>query len=305
MSAMFRDEQARARIEAAYERFRARAPEGEDRTLKTRFGDTHALVAGREGAPPMVLLHGALASSAHVLPEVAPLLERFRVHAVDVIGQSVKSADTRLKLDGADYGEWLVDVLDGLGLPRAHLYGVSWGGFVARKLAEVAPDRIDRLALLVPAGFVGGPVWRGFTEVAMPLAMYRMFPSDARLRRFVSAIMSPPLDDAWIEWFAEVLRSYRLDMRVPPLATDAMLTGFARPTLVIGAAHDLSFPGAALIARAKTLLPHAETELLEDSRHSPPMTEAYRQRLCDRVARFLLAEAATTSISGDVSRAPS
>ncbi len=60
------------------------------------------------GATLLVVLHGALASSAHVLGELAPLLERFRVHAVDIVGH-----------------EWLVDVLDGLALARPHVVGVS------------------------------------------------------------------------------------------------------------------------------------------------------------------------------------
>src|SRR5262249_60562728 len=115
-------------------------------------------------------------SSAHATAELGPLLERHCVYAPDVIGQSVKSADARVALDGPAYGEWLVDVLDGLGLERPLVYGVSWGGFASLKLAAFAPTRIDKLVLLVPAGIVSGSAWQGLTQVGLPLMLYRMFP---------------------------------------------------------------------------------------------------------------------------------
>jgi hypothetical protein len=51
-----------------------------------------------------------------MLSGFAPLLGSFRVYAPDIIGQSVKSADARLPLEGPACGQWLVDVLDALGL---------------------------------------------------------------------------------------------------------------------------------------------------------------------------------------------
>jgi 2-hydroxy-6-oxonona-2,4-dienedioate hydrolase len=287
VSTIFQNEQARSIIENAYERFRARIGVAtESTTVTTRFGSTHVLCAGPRHAPPLVVVHGALASSAHVLGELGPLLERFRVYAPDVIGQSVKSADTRVALDGPDYAHWLSDVLDGLHLQRAHVYGVSWGGFVATRLAQYAPERIDRLVLLVPAGIVSGPAWKGFTRVGLPLALYRAFPSRARLVRFASAVLTT-LDDAWVDYLGEAFRSYKLDIRVPPLAKPEQLAHFQRPTLVFGASDDLSFPGAPLLARARQLWPQAETELLEGSRHAPPTDAAFKQRLGEHISAFL------------------
>ncbi|WP_437331548.1 alpha/beta fold hydrolase [Sorangium sp. So ce394] len=291
-SIIFRSPEARARIATWFERFREKAPvPTRAREVSTRFGATHVLVAGPEHAPPLVCVHGAMASSAHLLPELGPLLARFRVYAVDVIGQSVKSADVRVPVEGPAYAEWLTDVLDALGLPRAHLLGVSWGGFVALRMAEVAPARIDRLVLIVPGGVVSGPVWQGLTRVAIPMALYRAFPSEDRLARLVSGLFTTQ-DAMWGPYFGDAVRSYRLDMRIPPLATPEALAGFTRPALVFGADDDVSFPGAKLLARAKVLLPRAETELLEGCRHSPPTDDAFRARLGGRIARFLEPDAA-------------
>ncbi|WP_437923157.1 alpha/beta hydrolase [Sorangium sp. So ce291] len=299
-SIMFESPEARARIAAWYERFRGRLTfPTESREVATRFGATHLLVAGPEHAPPLVCLHGALASSAHLMGELGSLVQRFRVYAVDVIGQSVKSSDVRVRPDGPAYAEWLTDVLDALGLARAHVLGVSWGGLVALRMAEFAPARIDRLVLIVPGGLVTGSVWQGMVRVGIPMALYRAFPSEKRLARVVAGMFSNQ-DDAWIPYIGDALRSYRLDFRLPPLATPETLAAFTRPALVFGADEDVQFPGAKLIARAKVLMPRAETELLEGCRHSPPTDDAFRARLGARIARFLGPDAASPLASPGV-----
>ncbi|NUP14435.1 MAG: alpha/beta hydrolase [Polyangiaceae bacterium] len=286
MSVVFRNAEARSKIEAAYERFRARLPETSSRMVKTRKGETHVLRAGNRSGPPLLLVHGAIASSAHATVELGPLLDRYDVHAVDVIGQSVKSADDRLVLEGTECGDWLTDVLDGLELERPHVYGISWGGFLSRKLAERSPHRIDHLVLLVPAGFVNGSFWAGFKNVYWPMTMYRKFPSPERLERFTRA-MTSTFDPMWNEYFGEALLAYNMDMRFPPLAKPEDLAAFKRPTLVFGADQDYSFPGDKLIARVKAVLPHAEVELIENCRHAPPTDAVFRKKMADRIGAFL------------------
>lgn len=289
MTTMFRDERAKTTVEGWYDRFRARLPPTESRTVKTRAGDTHVLVGGPEGAPSVVMLHGALASSAHVLRELAPLLGHFRVYAVDVVGQSVKSADARPSVTNNEYGEWLADVLDALSLPRALIVGVSWGGFVAIRLAAHAPERIGKLVLLVPAGVVSGPAWAGFAKMGLPLLVYRLFPSERARDRLLRHLMTST-DDDWATYLGDAFRAYSLDIRVPALARPEELARLTAPTMVVAADQDLSFPGKALLARARTLFPSlVEEELLADCRHCPPTNDAFRAWLSGRVADFLLA----------------
>lgn len=290
MKSAFRGEQAKAVLSQWFDRFRDRLKvPTESRTVKTRFGDTHVLVGGPEGAPNLVLLHGALASSAHVLSELAPLLERFRIHAVDIVGQSVKSADARPSVTNNEYGEWLKDVLDGLSLERTHVVGVSWGGFVAIRLAAYAPERIQRLALLVPAGMVNGSHWEGFTKVGLPMMLYRMSPTKQRLEAFVRHMLTTT-DDDWVPYLGDALRSFNMDMRVPALAKPEEFARLKAPTLVLGADLDVSFPGQRLLARAPELFSTlADTELIKDCRHCPPTTDTFRHWLSERISGFLLA----------------
>jgi 2-hydroxy-6-oxonona-2,4-dienedioate hydrolase len=275
---------AREGLAAWYPRFRAKiaAPTAE-RTVPTRFGDTHVLVGGPEGAPPVLLFHGAMATSAHVMVEVQPLLSRFRVYAPDVLGHSPMSADARPALDR--YGDWATDVLDGLGLDRVALIAVSYGGFVGLRLLAAAPARVSRASLIVPAGIVSGSIWDGMVRVGVPMAMYRWFPSEARLRAFVEPQFTR-WDDDWGHWLGEAVRGFKLDFRVPPLAKPEDLRGFTAPVQVFAASDDVHFPGPALLERARLVLPNVvDAELLE-CKHAPPFEAAFRERLSARIAGF-------------------
>jgi 2-hydroxy-6-oxonona-2,4-dienedioate hydrolase len=284
---MFVDDAAKARMATWFETFRASlAVPTESRIVETPYGRTHVLIAGPEDAPPLVCLHGALATSAHVLPELGSLVERHRVYAVDVVGQSVMSDDRRIDVADDSYGTWLAAVCEGLGLSRFALFGVSWGGFVAMRLVKVAPELVSALILFVPAGVVAGSFWAGFTKVGWPMLTYRLSPSEERLRRLVAGLFTSD-DERWTKYFGDAIRSYRMDMRVPPRMEPGDLASYTGPTLVLGADDDVSFPGAALLARARVLFPSAEVELLEGCKHCPPVDEAFRAKTAARVQAFL------------------
>lgn len=285
---IFQDEEARSTILGWYERFRdGIGAATASREVDTRLGRTHALVGGPPDGPPLVLLHGALASSAHALRELAGLLDTFRVYAVDIPGQSAMSAEAQPSVSNDELGHWLDEVMEGLGLERAHVVGVSMGGFVAIRLAAVAPERIDRLVLLVPAGVVRGPVFAGIFKLGIPMARYRRSPTERRRDAFLRNLLTTP-DDDWVGYLGDAFRCYRLDMRVPTLVQKGELARCDAPTLVLGADGDLSFPGRKLLARAPSVFPGlADTELLEGSRHCPPTTDDFRRWLSDRITDFL------------------
>lgn len=284
---LFNDDAARERMEAWYERIREAIPAAtSSRTVSTTFGDTHVLSAGPEDAPPLVALHGAMANSALLLRELWHLTKHFRVHVVDVLGQSVKGADVALPVKGDAHGRWVGEVLDQLGLERTLLLGVSWGGFVATRFAAHAPDRIERLALLVPAGIVNGKVLEGIFKLGWPMARFRRSPTEANRARFLGNLLTTT-DDDWSNYLGDAFQSYRMNMSVPPLAKPAEFTALRAPVLVIAAADDYSFPGERLLARAKELFPTlVHGEVLPGVKHSPPTTDEFRAWLGEKLGTF-------------------
>ncbi|WP_439629102.1 alpha/beta fold hydrolase [Gemmata sp.] len=285
-SVAWKNEAARARLERWFERFRARTGvPTESREVPTRHGPSHVLLAGPSDAPPLVCLHAMRTGSAHLLSELGPLAASFRLIAPDLPGQSVRGPQVKLPLNDDSAARWLLDVLDGLGLGAVNLFGVSWGGFVARLAAGAAPDRVRKLALLVPAGVASGSHWKGLTRMALPMLRYRLRRSERNLRRLVEPLFTT-WDADWAAYTGEALGDMPVDMRIPPLATDADLRKLAMPVLVLGAADDISFPGDAVVRRIKALVPHADGEVIAGCKHCPPTTPEFRAWLANRLTGF-------------------
>ncbi|HEX2136049.1 MAG TPA: alpha/beta hydrolase [Microvirga sp.] len=110
----------------------------------------HAVEAGPEDGPLVILLHGFPEFWWGWRRQIGPLARAgFRVVAPDQrgYGTSDKPAGLRayeLDLLAAD----VAGLVEAHGRSRAHLVGHDWGGLVAWWAASRHPDRVDRLAVL-------------------------------------------------------------------------------------------------------------------------------------------------------------
>lgn len=94
--------------------------------IPTREGETFVVECGPEGAPALILLHGASGNAAMWMADVAAWAEHFRVYAVDVIGDAGLSAPSRPPLVSAAHALWLDDVMHGLSLERLFSGRLQW-----------------------------------------------------------------------------------------------------------------------------------------------------------------------------------
>ena len=83
------------------------------------------VVCGPKDAPPLVLLHGYMATSTMWSTNIADFSKDHRVYAVDVMGQPSKSIPDEPICNTADFVSWLTATLDGLRLDRVSLVGMS------------------------------------------------------------------------------------------------------------------------------------------------------------------------------------
>jgi len=146
--------------------------------VRTRYGPTFVLEAGPDSAPPVVLLHGFLLNIPSWIPQAESLTEHFKVYAIDCIGDMGKSRliDTRdYPRTGGDASVWLEEVFNELSLSRAHLVGTSMGGWRALQAGLHMPERIDRMACIVPVGInpVAALQWKILTTMAFVPARKR------------------------------------------------------------------------------------------------------------------------------------
>lgn len=271
-SSIYRTPEGEAVFLALYDRALERlGTQFEHRWVETRFGSTHLLVAGPEDAPPVVVTHGGNSVNPISLEWFLPLLEEYRVYAPDMVGHPGHSAQTRLSPRGDGYGRWLVEVLEGLGLERAALVGGSYGAGIIVQAAACAPERISRAALVVPSGIVNPPMAPLILRLALPMMLYRWFPTRDRLVAAARPLFTPgePIVELWLEAIQAAFDHLKVEAQMPHAATKEELARFTAPTLVIAAEGDLLFPGRAVVVRARELFPNlVAAELLEGSAHT-------------------------------------
>jgi 2-hydroxy-6-oxonona-2,4-dienedioate hydrolase len=284
---LFKNEQARTDLQKWYGRFLEKIEVPVKREyVTTSFGGNHVLFAGDETKPPLVVLHAMMSSSAHALSVLWRLAEDFYIIAPDIPGQSIAGPEVRLPFN--KYGLWLNEIMEKLEVSTFFMMGISWGGYVTLKYSIEYPDKIKKMALLVPAGIVRGKVVAGLLKMAIPAIMYKMKPTKVRLDRLIEPIMTTQNDD-WSNFMGDMFLKFNPDMRIPPLLSDAELGKINVPALVIGADKDISFPGNALLERVNKEVPFVETELLKNCRHCPPLDEEFTNWLTRRTSNYFLA----------------
>jgi 3-oxoadipate enol-lactonase len=103
-------------------------------------------VPKRAGEPAIVLLHGLLFDGGLFKPQVEPLSALGRVVVFDGPGHGKSEVPPPFTLE--DHTDALVEAFGELGIERAVLVGLSWGGMIAMRMALQYPGRVRALALL-------------------------------------------------------------------------------------------------------------------------------------------------------------
>ncbi len=112
--------------------------------------DTFLLEAGEGDRLPVLLLHGLSATGASMLPTLPPLAGDRRVLVPDLPGFG-ETAKPFIDYDAEFFAKWVVQLLDSLGIERAHLIGNSMGGRISIEVGLRYPERVGKLALYCPA----------------------------------------------------------------------------------------------------------------------------------------------------------
>lgn len=285
VASIYRSDRGQAEVMALYEKKLASlAIETQSRMLETRFGHTHVLAAGPPEAPPVMVLTGLSTGAPRILEWFRPLIKDYRLYAPDPIGLPGRSVQTRMPSWDHNYGKWMVDVLDGLGLERLPFIGVSFGGGILLDTASYAPERISQAALMVPAGLTRVPFLYTAIKFFIPCLMYRYFPSRKRLLGTVQPLVGAP-DDYSLQVFDATLRHVKLTVAPPGPFDKEILAGFKAPTLLFLAKSDIFMPVELAIRRAKELLPGLMAVEVFEGPHIPP--ESTWQYNAERIRLFL------------------
>lgn len=223
------------------------------RYVETRHGSTHVLIAGVDtpDTPTLILWHGMNANLTSWVPQINTFAPHFRVIAADAIGHSGKSDPRRLDRQTMAFGEWAADVLAALQVIRAHHVGISGGGWMIIKLANVAPQTIQTATLISSAGFK--PVT---PRLILKMLPYMIFSKPENAARQFLKIMSPPgyeIPESDIQAFSHLF-NFKSERSIPVLP-DAEIRQLNAPTLLLMGQYEVTFNPQMVIQRARQLIP--------------------------------------------------
>lgn len=221
-------------------------------TVSTTLGPLHVQDAG-PGDGPVALLWPSLFSDGETSwsTQLADLHEfGWRTLLVDPPGTG-GSAPAARRFTMEECGEAARRVLDDAGVDRAVFFGLSWGGFVALRVALDAPHRVialvlsnttargvgffERLrvrmtALLIRVGVPGGP---GRLVAAQMLSDHSRRHNNAFVHKFTETVNG--LDTVGLARAVRSVLGDRSDVT-------AVLHRITAPTLVIAGAEDKALP---------------------------------------------------------------
>jgi pimeloyl-ACP methyl ester carboxylesterase len=236
--------------------------------VPTQEGETFVIECGEESAPPVVLLHGSLANSASWMGDVALWAQRFRVFAIDVIGEPGLSGPSRPPLNSDTYALWLDDVMNALCLEHASFVGVSLGGWLALDYATRRSKRINRMVLVCPGG-----IGRQKIGILFKVAFFNLCGSwgkrklrEAILGRMPDGEVSPAMRK-FGEFFALLHKSTKPRTEKLPVFSDAALRALTIPVLVIVGANDALLDSMDTRRRVEGLLDNGEVRYIEEAGH--------------------------------------
>jgi 4,5:9,10-diseco-3-hydroxy-5,9,17-trioxoandrosta-1(10),2-diene-4-oate hydrolase len=189
------------------------------------------------GGLPLVMLHGggpgasAWSNFGSALPGFA---ETFRTLLVDQPGFGGSDKPPVVGNYFRHSADYVVQLLDELGIERVHLLGNSLGGGTAMRLALSYPDRIGRLVLMGPGGLSLNLFHADPTEGVKRLMDFSSNPTREALRAFISCmvvnqdlvtdeLVEERFADATAPGAQEAMASMGMSFWNPETAEDGML----------------------------------------------------------------------------------
>lgn len=280
----FRSDGARRKFEAAYDRALERLwPVPVDvEDLPVGAGTLRVYRAGGRGPDPYVLLTGAGGNALSWYHHVGALAAHRPVVVVDPLGEPGRSATTAPVADPDPATCWLEELLTAVGAERAHLVGMSLGGWLALQHEVRRPGRVAAVTLLDPAGFarLGLRFYRwvvlgGMAGVLLPAGLRR-----GAARR----LHNPTIAEEELMRLGRAGVGLRRPATVLPVLTDAELRAVGVPVQVLLGERSAAHDARAVADRLAGVVPRWRVEVVPGAGHALPLDDV--DLVLDRVLAF-------------------
>lgn len=241
---------------------------------------TRYLHAGDSSKPTLLLLHGISGHAEAYVRNLAAMGAHFDTWAIDFIGHGYSSKPEH-PLEIPHYIDHLERFLDAISVRKASLSGESLGGWVAARLAQTRPERVERIVLNTMGGTMANPeVMSRLYSLSIEAAKN---PSWERVKARLQWLMADPgmvTDDLirtrqrifeqpdWLMACEMNMAMQHPEVRRGNMLTDDDLRSIHVPALVIWTTKDPSGP-VEEGRRIASLIPGARFAVIEKAGHWP------------------------------------
>lgn len=211
--------------------------------VKTSFGLTHLIEIGNQNGKPLLIFHGGNSTTSYNLLMCKFLLKDFHIYAVDTIGHPGKSDEVSLSAKNYDYGKWASEVITEIGYEKINCFGCSFGGGIVAKLMCVAPEKIEKVVLIVPSGINNAfPI--SSIKMMIPLIKYCITKNEKYMKQTIlyMAITENVLDIDTLNTMKDSFDNVKTKVGMPTNIKAKLLDKYDSPTLIIASEKDCLFP---------------------------------------------------------------
>lgn len=233
----FISEKGKEDFQIAYDESMALLPKPNDtKNIKTKYGTIRAYYFTKEEnkhKEPILLLPGRGASTPMWVPNLEGLREKRPVYTIDLLGEPGMSVQTKVIENQKQQAEWLNEVIEGLGLERVHIVGVSIGGWTTMNLARYNPEHIATASLLDPV-FVFAQISIKMILASIP-ASVPIVPKFLRekMLSYVAGGAEASDDEPIAKLIESGMRNYKLKTPAPDLFSKEDLKNIDIPVLAL------------------------------------------------------------------------
>jgi pimeloyl-ACP methyl ester carboxylesterase len=274
----WRSSEIRENYESEYKKAMKALPNPAQRLdIPTSFGTVRVYIwpgDDPEHKYPLLLLPGR-ASGVPMWSENLPgLISQRTVLALDALGDSGLSEQTKKISNSQEQAEWLKQTLDALPFEKVHLVGHSFGGWSAANFASRYPDQVASLILLEPV-FTFQGIHPSFYIKAIP-SMIPFLPKrmkEAMLRELGGGAEINP-DDPVGMMIAAATSGYVSKLPLPDQITTIQMESWLMPVYVAMAAKSPLHDAYAAEKTARDHVKDLTIKVWQEATHSLPMEAA-------------------------------
>ncbi len=162
--------------------------------------------------------------------------------------------------------------MQGLGLERTNIAGLSYGGWHTLNFSLLLPDRVNKIVALAPGASILPFSW----PVLLLLRLLPYLPIKPNpLRSFFSRGFNP--NELFARQFDSGVKHFRYAAPKESIFTNVFseveLTGISVPTLFIVGENEVIYDPVAAIEKVNQLMPNVETKMVPNAGHLVSMEQ--------------------------------